>query len=67
MEQLEHIPPGEGSVTVFPEAAISVHVVGLGALALDTGAVHPDAAQLALRVTPAAQTRLEEGRKRGEE
>lgn len=35
-------------------------VVGLGALTLDTGTIHgSDAAQLVVRVTPAAQTRLE--------
>lgn len=40
-------------------------VVGLRALTLDAGAVHgPDAAQLVVRVAPAAQTRLEEEGKR---
>lgn len=35
-------------------------VVGLGAFTLDTGTIHgSDAAQLVVRVTPAAQTRLE--------
>lgn len=46
-------------VAVFPQAAVGVHVVGLGAFALNAGAVHgSDAAQLVVRVTPAAQARL---------
>lgn len=48
-----------GLVAVFPQAAVGVNVVGLGALALDAGAVHgSNAAQLVVRVTPAAQARL---------
>lgn len=48
-----------GLVAVFPQAAVGVRVVGLGALALDAGAVHgSDAAQLVVGVTPAAQARL---------
>lgn len=43
-------------------------VVGLGAFTLDTGAIHgSDAAQLVVRVTPAAQTRLEEHMKKKKE
>lgn len=42
-----------------------MEVVGLGAFTLDAGAIHgPDAAQLAARVTPAAQTRLQDHVKR---
>lgn len=54
------------SVAVFPDASISVEVVGLGAFALDAGAIHGSgAAQLVVRVTPAAQTRLQGHAKRG--
>lgn len=50
---------GKRSVAVFPDAAISVEVVWLGAFTLDTGTIHgSDAAQLVVRVTPATQTRL---------
>lgn len=57
---------GARSVAVFSDAAVGVDVVGLRAFTLDTGAIHgPDAAQLVVRVTPAAQTRLEEHVKRG--
>lgn len=62
MEELENknYSSCERSVAVFPDAAIGVEVVGLGALTLDAGAVHlPGAAQLVVRVAPAAQTRLE--------
>lgn len=45
------------SVAALPDAAIHVAVVGLGAFTLDTGSVHgPNAAQLIVRVAPAAQT-----------
>lgn len=55
------------SVAVFPDASVSVEVVGLGAFALDAGAIHGSgAAQLVVRVTPAAQTRLQGHAKRGE-
>lgn len=48
------------SVAVFPDASIGMEVVGLRAFALDTGTIHgSDAAQLVVRVTPAAQTRLQ--------
>lgn len=51
---------GDGLVAVFPDAAVSVGVVGLGALTLDTGSIHrPGAAQLAAGVAPAAQAGLE--------
>lgn len=50
----------DGLVAVFPDAAVSVGVVGLGALTLDTGSIHrPRAAQLAAGVAPAAQAGLE--------
>lgn len=45
-----------GSVAVFSPAAISVHVVGLGAFALNAGTVHgSDAAELVVGITPTAQ------------
>lgn len=51
---------GRRSVAIFPDAAVGVDVVGLGALALDAGAIHlPDAAHLVVRVAPAAQARFE--------
>lgn len=51
---------GDRLVAVFPDAAVSVGVVGLGALTLDTGSVHrPGAAQLAAGVAPTAQAGLE--------
>lgn len=57
---------GARLVTVFPNAAVSVEVVGLGAFTLNTGAIHgSNAAQLVVRVTPAAQTWLKERRERG--
>lgn len=59
MKELENNPQGGRSVAVFPDAAVSVVVVGFGAFTLDTGTIHgSDAAQLAVRVTPAAQTGL---------
>lgn len=46
----------EQSVAVFSDAAVNVEVVGLWALALDTGSIHGSSAvQLAVGVTPAAQ------------
>lgn len=51
---------GDRLVAVFPDAAVSVGVVGLGALTLNTGSIHgPGAAQLAAGVAPAAQAGLE--------
>lgn len=48
---------GGQSVAVFPDAAICVDIVGLRAFTLDTGSVHgSNAAQLIVRVAPAAQT-----------
>lgn len=52
--------PWSALVAVFPQAAVGVEVVGLGALALDAGSVHVSrAGDLVLRVTPAAQAGLE--------
>lgn len=46
----------EGSIAVLSEAAVSVQVVGLWALTLDTGTIHgSDAAYLVARITPTAQ------------
>ena len=57
---------GELSVAVFPDAAVSEEVVGLWAFTLDTGTIHgSNAAQLVVRVAPAAQARLGEHVKRG--
>lgn len=51
---------GDRLVAVFPDAAVSVGVVGLRAFTLDTGSIHgPGAAQLAAGVTPTAQAGLE--------
>lgn len=55
----------ERSVAVFPDAFVSVDVVGFWAFTLDAGTIHEsNAVQLVVGVTPATQARLEKHEKR---